>query len=699
MEYSIGIDLGTTFSAVAYIDENGKPAMIRNREGSTTTPSVIYFDNGEPVIGEEAKERQAFGETEVASFFKRSMGDEEFVEFFNDQTYTATELSAIMLKRLKEMAEDELMASVTEAVITVPAYFENKQREETIKAGRLAGLTVTAIINEPTAAALAYGIDKTKDQVIVVYDLGGGTFDVTVVEVSNKKIKVLATGGDHALGGKDWDDRIVSYAAELFEAEYGFDPLDSLDTMNDLLVKGEQVKKTLTAREKTTISVVSKGLKGTYEISRNWFEETTDDLLERTGSLTEQTLQEANLSWRHVSDVLLVGGSTRMPMVHRYVEDTIGKPPLKGVNPDEAVALGAAIKANLANVTTDNKPKVFSLAGKKEVVDVMSHSLGMVVVNEQKTKYVNSTILPKNEAIPITKKKAYQLKTVKNRKNSLEVFVTQGESIRPYECSIIGKYRVDEVDHYPDSVAELEVSYSYDANGVIHVEAKDRNTGNRLPVTREKTPNDLSWLYEAPKEEEIEVKANLSALIAIDLSGSMDGTPLQKAKQSAIEFINKMDSSSSSIGLVGFADKSALTEPITDDFYQLLDGVEKYSTLFEQAKLGYGNNAEPFTLARETLSNEEGKKFLVVLTDGYWAYQEQAIKKAKECHKEGIEIIAVGFGTADQHFLKEIATTSENALFTDLTELVSSFSKIAQEISKTKTDDKSNKTGLLRIFK
>src|SRR5699024_6979234 len=242
MGIKIGIDLGTTFSAVGYINDYGKPTVIMNKDGKPMIPSVIYFGDDHPIVGEEAKVRQTFGDVEVASFFKRSMGQESFSEYFNGKAYSSTELSALLLKYLKDLAEETLGEEITEAVITVPAYFENKQREETIQASRLAGLNVKTIINEPTAAALAYGINQTIDQNLIVYDLGGGTFDVTVVEISESEIKVLATGGDHSLGGKDWDDRIINYVVEQFYNKHGIDPLDNFETMNELMIQGEKAK-------------------------------------------------------------------------------------------------------------------------------------------------------------------------------------------------------------------------------------------------------------------------------------------------------------------------------------------------------------------------------------------------------------------------------------------------------------------------
>jgi len=268
MEAVIGIDLGTTFSAVSSVDEYGKPYILENSEGKKLTPSVIYFDtNGNILIGDEAKEMQGLGEESVAAFFKRNMGENTFSLNFNNRNYTAKDLSALLLEKLKKDAEEALGTYVSKAVITVPAYFNNLQREDTIEAGKKAGLEVLRIINEPTAAAIAYGLNKSSKQRVLVYDLGGGTFDVTIVDISDENISVIATGGDHMLGGKDWDDRIVNYINNLFDDEFGINPMDDAVSFNDMLVKAEKAKRGLSVRESVKIAVVHDGERGNYELT------------------------------------------------------------------------------------------------------------------------------------------------------------------------------------------------------------------------------------------------------------------------------------------------------------------------------------------------------------------------------------------------------------------------------------------------
>jgi len=403
MKYSLGIDLGTTFSSVATVDKTGRPKILSNSQGKSLTPSVIYFGGGESIVGDEAKEMQALGESEVASFFKRSMGDHHFFLNFGGRDYTPTDLSAILLRKLKNDAESDLGSSVNQAVITVPAYFNNFQREATIKAGEIAGLKVLRIINEPTAAALAYGISKNSSrQTALVYDLGGGTYDVTIVRITKSAIEVIGTDGDHELGGKDWDDRIATYLGECFRDDHGIDPLDDSITFNDLLVRCEDAKKQLSNRNKTRVSITYQGEREAYEITRSMFEEMTKDLMERTQILTEQVLSDARLKWKELSGVLLVGGSTRMPMVWDYVERMSGKKPISGVNVDEAVAIGAAVQAQIDSKTSSS---LFLLSATKKIQDVMSHSLGLIAVNEDNTKYINSIIIyNKNGVVNVSAK-------------------------------------------------------------------------------------------------------------------------------------------------------------------------------------------------------------------------------------------------------------------------------------------------------
>ena len=519
MAHIIGIDLGTTYSAVATIGSNGHPYILKNQNGGDLTPSVIYFDpDGTILVGTDAKDKLQEGEENIAMFFKRNMGNPDFRFYAGDKEYTATDLSAILLRKLKEDAEIALGETITEAVITVPAYFNDIQRTETIKAGKMAGLDVKRIINEPTAAAITYGISRDTVQKVLVYDLGGGTFDVTILEVTPDEIRVLATGGDHELGGKDWDDCILSYVVEQFKDEFGVDPSDELEVYNDLALQCENLKKRLTQRQSDSITVRYKGFSRKYDFSRQQFEELTSYLMNSTQAKAEEVLADAGLTWRDISGALLVGGSTRMPMVENWVRQMSGHEPVRGINVDQAVAFGAAVLAGqiqqkLFFIGGGSRPQ-FSIAGSKRIADVMSHSLGAVAVSEDGSKYVNSIIIGKNKAIPITAKRSFRHNTRANGKNEMEIYLTQGESTDVHNILVVSKYVLDGIQHIASGETIIEIEYSYDDNGVINVSGYQKEMGRTLNARKEPLPEDMDWLYERPKG----VASPMSVILAVDIS-------------------------------------------------------------------------------------------------------------------------------------------------------------------------------------
>ncbi|WP_234123100.1 Hsp70 family protein [Clostridium hydrogenum] len=676
MKYSLGIDLGTTFSVMSVIDEKGVPKVLKNSEGKTLTPSVIYFDEADIVVGDEAKEQQAMGDLNVAAFFKRNIGDEYFSLNFGEKYYSAEDLSTIMLKKLKKDAETELNTEIKDAVITVPAYFNNSQREATINAGKAAGFNVLSIINEPTAAAIAYGIKKDDEEKnLLVYDLGGGTFDVTLVHIDKESIKVLGTDGDHELGGKDWDDRIAVYLGEKFAEKFGINPLEDIEFYNDILVKAENAKKQLSAREKAEVTICCNEFKGKFEITRKIFESITGDLLERTRRLSEDVLQGAGISFADLSGVLPVGGSTRMPMVLNFVKEVSGKEVITGINVDEAVSIGAAIEAS-SQAKDQGKP-VFTLGSYKKTEDVMSHSLGMAAISKDGTKYINSIIIPKNKKIPCTEKRPYAIRTGRNRDNSLDVYMLQGESEDISNSSILGKYTFYDITHVRGKQAVIDIEYAYNKNGVVTVAAAERETGKVLPLRIEKCEENLSWLYETPKEEEETIHRNI--ILAIDLSGSMRGKPLEQAINAARNFISEIDIKNSSVGLVAFADKVESVCELKDNASEILEAIDN----LKQVKVGTSTTSEPFTKAQEMFKNADGDCFILVLTDGQWYGKTDVIGIAEECKKEGIEISAIGLGSAKKEFLDKIASCRENAILTEAINLKQSFSKIARVISES----------------
>lgn len=699
MGIRVGIDLGTTFSAVARIDpDTGKPIIIKNSFGSPITPSVLYFEkNGNILFGEDAKNMLSAGDTNAIAFFKRNMGNDMFsVEIFG-KAYTATDLSAILLKKLKEEAEQQIGEKIDAAVITVPAYFAHKERAATIEAGKRAGLEVIAIINEPTAAAFAYGLnEKKEEQTVLIYDLGGGTFDVTLARINQNEISIIGSDGDHELGGKDWDDCIARYIASEFLEKYGVDLSEDPEMVNSLLVIAENVKKQLTSMDIVSIPITYQGICGTVDITEETFESISQFLMGTTRDIIERLLNSVEMTWNQIDGVILIGGSTRMRMIYNYVYEMSGKPPLSGVNVDEAVALGAAIRANITEkgesvasiggIFGRKKSSDISIQGAKAFTDVTAHSLGMISISPDGEKYINSIIIKKNTKIPASNTRPFKFRT-RAKNNELEVYVLQGEYKRPLDNTIINKYVISEIErtNAPDSI--IEVTYEYTSNGVIEVSAVQKETNKKLPIRIEPVPEDMSWTDLSPKDNMSNRELpSVDVLLAIDLSGSMRGDPTRKAMKAMDDFVKQMDSDYTRIGIIAFADTTKVILKPTDDFEEVHNTISG----LESVSVGICNEAEPFTLAYQVLKgsflkHEGNIKYVVVLTDGCWEYPSAAIDAARKCHEAGIEVMALGFGSADYAFLKRIASTDEFATITDLSNLGGSFSKIAQAIGEGST--------------
>jgi len=671
IKHVAGIDLGTTNSVITIINKEGQPEPVLNKDKKTITPSVIYFDP-DPVVGDEAKEMQAIGENNIASFFKRNMGDNNYLLSFYGKDFTPIDLSALILKKLKGDAEHALQENITDVVITVPAYFNDIQRRNTIQAGEQAGLNVLRIINEPTAAALGYGVNKSnKPQTNLVYDLGGGTFDISIVRLSDNNIEVLATDGDHNLGGKDWDDRIAAYTAQQFEEQYGLNPLHDKDGYNDLLVRVENAKKSLSNRSKISVSIHFEGQKGTVDLTREKFEELTSDLMERTIYLTNQTLESCGLSWTDISGILLVGGSTRMPIIHTFAKEKLGIPPMTGVNVDEVVSRGAAIQASMDIQKNQN---LFVIA--PHVQDVMSHSMGVVAINEDHTQYVNSIIIPKNRKIPCVEQRPFQLKTHFQLENKLEVYMTQGESDLPLECTILGKYSFFDVPHAKNGMAILDISYAYDKNGMVQVSAIERNSNSTLPMKIEPVPDDISWLALPPQEDEV-IATHVSIYLCIDTSSSMYSGPIEEAKEAALQFVEKCDLTNMSIGITSFSCEAEVILSACQNAKK----IEK--AIYQLDAEGGTNMTDAIVITHEKLKSIEGPRFIVLLSDGSPNSRDTAEMAAKGCHNDNIDIITIGTGGADTNYLNKLASCDEANIFASSGDLIKTFSKIAQVLTET----------------
>ena len=493
---AVGIDLGTTFSVVAHIDPYGKPQIIPNAESERITPSVILYDAGSVIVGTLAKNNSVAEPERIVDFVKREIGKpkEQFHREFDGKIYSAEELSALIIKKLKADAEKYLKETVTDAVITVPAYFNDAERTATITAGQLAGLNVLQIINEPTAAALAYGLDKLdEDQTVFVFDLGGGTFDVTIMRIHGHKIQMLATNGDHRLGGKDWDDVIVNYVAEEFDRAHGENPLLDLQSYQDLQSRALSAKIQLSSRDRTTIVANHNGKSVKVELTRAEFEEKTRHLIEKCKTICEIVMQEAKMSWDQLDKVLLVGGMTRMPMVREMISQLSAAPLVDNVNPDEAVAIGAAVQAILSllheedvsgeKMLPDDTRQQFSSreGGLIQVTNITSHTLGVVLWDEANLEEYVFPMIRKMNAIPAVAKNSFG--TASANMQRVIVKIVEGESTVPQECTPLGICDVELPPFLPKG-SPVELTYQYNTNQVLEVGVTA--AGNQKKVTIER---------------------------------------------------------------------------------------------------------------------------------------------------------------------------------------------------------------------
>lgn len=677
----VGIDLGTTNSAIAYINEWGRPEVIPSPEGHHTTPSVVQFRaDGQVIVGEAAKQEIALEKENTAHFFKRDMGTTAVYEY-HGRLYTPAHLSAEVLKKLKADAEQHLGRPVERAVITVPAYFHDGPRIATSEAGRLAGLEVVQMINEPTAAAFAYGLKQTQqDEIVLVYDLGGGTFDVTLVRIAPDAIEVIGTDGNHNLGGKDWDDRLLQYLCAEFEQRHGIDPLADTYTFQELLLRAEDAKKSLSARASAIVPINCQGKMDRIEVTRERFDELTSDLLAQTEILMNKVLEETRYDYSRITGVLMVGGSTRMPACLELVRRATGKTPNTSINPDECVALGAAIQASEYSGKRKATGSGLALLKRDRVSDVMSHSLGMIAENKGRDRYINSVLIAKNNAIPSREMRPYKVRTRDGSDNKTSVFVTQGEGEDPANCSFVGKYEIRGIAHHPKGEAVLDISYEYDRSGVVTVSATERQSGRTLAVEKQPLPEDMSWVFGKPKEQV--VARHKTIYLAVDLSGSMSGKPLEDAKKAMRSFVTNSDLAHTSIGLISFSDSVSVDRQATQDGKKLRDAIDAW----EIGATGYGNDTHPFNDVLRLLKDGADLKFCVVLADGVWSCQPQAIEIARQCHQKGIQIIAIGFGSADQAFLSSIANSEQGALFVSQSDLTATFENIAQVLVESESE-------------
>ncbi len=589
----IGIDLGTTNSCVAVM-EGGKPIVIANTEGARTTPSVVAFTKtGERLVGEPAKRQAVTNADKTISSIKRHMGTDYKVAI-DDKKYSPQEISAMILQKLKADAENHLGEKVTEAVITVPAYFNDAQRQATKDAGRIAGLDVKRIINEPTAAALAYGLDNEKEQKIMVYDLGGGTFDVSIIEIGDGVIEVLATAGDNRLGGDDFDQKIVDYIVADFKANNGVDLSADKMALQRVKEAAEKAKKELSSATTTNINLpfISMNASGPLHLDMNLtrakFDELTHDLVERTAGPVQNALRDAGVSASELGKVLLVGGSTRVPAVQEKVKMLTGHEPSKTLNPDECVALGASIQGG----------KLAGDAGAGEILllDVTPLSLSIETMGGIATR-----LIERNTTIPTKKSQIFS--TAADNQTAVDINVVQGERQFARDNKSLGQFRLDGIPPARRGVPQIEVTFDIDANGIVNVSAKDLGTGKEQHITITAGSNMSDADIEKAVKEAAEFEAqDKKRKEAVDARNDADALVFQteKAMQEVGDKIDANDKAAVEADLASLKaviDRTANMEEINDaDLDALKSGKEKlmesaqklFAKVYEQSQGAQG---------------------------------------------------------------------------------------------------------------
>ncbi|MBO1678684.1 molecular chaperone DnaK [Bittarella massiliensis (ex Durand et al. 2017)] len=601
----IGIDLGTTNSCVAVM-EGGEPVVIANAEGARTTPSVVAFTkDGERMVGQVAKRQAITNPERTVMSIKRHMGSDYHVAI-DGKNYTPQEISAMILQKLKADAEAYLGTTVTEAVITVPAYFTDAQRQATKDAGRIAGLDVKRIINEPTAAALSYGVDKEDDQKVMVYDLGGGTFDVSIIEMGDGVQEVLATAGNNKLGGDDFDDRIINYLVSEFKKDSGIDLSSDKMAMQRLKEAAEKAKIELSGMAQASINLpfITADATGPKHLdmtlTRAKFNELTADLVEATMVPVRQALKDSGLSASDLHKVLMVGGSSRIPAVQEAVKNFIGKDPFKGINPDECVAIGAAIQGGV-------------LGGDVEgilLLDVTPLSLGIETMGGVSTK-----IIERNTTIPTKKSQIFS--TAADNQTSVEVHVLQGEREMAADNKTLGRFHLDGIAPAPRGVPQIEVTFDIDANGIVHVYAKDLGTGKEQNITITSSTNmskddidkavkDAEAFAEQDKKrrEEIDVKNSADQMVYQTEKSMADlGDKLQGEEKSALE--EKLTALKSAISGGNVDEMKQKTEELQKKFYEVSERVYKEAAAQQQAA-GGAPGADAGAAGAQSAPNDDG---------------------------------------------------------------------------------------------
>ena len=604
MAKTIGIDLGTTNSVVAVM-EGGKPTVIANAEGSRTTPSIVGFSKtGERLVGQLAKRQAIVNPDKTIASIKRHMGDNYKVNIYG-KDYTPQEISSMILRKLADDASNYLGEKVTSAVITVPAYFNDAQRQATKDAGKIAGLDVLRIVNEPTAAALAYGLEKEKAEKVLVFDLGGGTFDVSVLEIGDGVHEVLSTSGDTHLGGDDFDQKVMDWICEEFKKQEGIDLTGDKQAMQRVKEAAEKAKCELSSVFETNINLpfITADANGPKHLDLNLtrakFEELCYDLLERCKKPVEQAIQDAGISKSEINEVVLVGGSSRIPAVQKLVKDYTGKEPNQSVNPDEVVAVGAAVQAGV-------------LAG--EVKDIVLLDVTPLTLGIETLGGVMTPLVPRNTTIPVSKSQVFS--TAENNQTAVDIQVLQGERPMARDNKSLGMFRLEGIAPAMRGIPQIEVTFDIDANGIVNVSAKDKATNKEQKITITNSSNlseddidkmvkeaEANAAEDKKKKEEAEVKNNASSLIASadrimkDFEGKIDAADKSKLEEQKASLQKAIDENKSTDEL----------KKLSEELQQTMFGISQkaYEAVQKEGETAQSANSESASSESSSNNNDD----------------------------------------------------------------------------------------------
>lgn len=658
---AVGIDLGTTYSAIAHVNRHGVPEVLQNAEGDRITPSVILFDGSDISVGTYAKQAAVAFPDQVVEFVKRHMDDPDWRFKYRSEGYSPEQLSSFILAKLKHDAELRLGHRIEEAVITVPAYFGDLQRRATMRAGELAGLRVLKLLNEPTAAAFAYGLANTgKNMRCLVFDLGGGTFDVTIVDIEGNEINVQATNGDHRLGGKDWDDLLIRYAAGEFRRKHGVNPLENTAAYHDLKQKCVSAKLSLSKLPRVHLFYDYDGHIMRLEVTRDRFEDLSTGLLARAEALTKQVLEDARMRPQDIDTILLAGGSTRMPMVRELIRRIFGREPATDINPDECVALGAALTAALESARLSGERPPIDI----RTHDVTSHSLGMVVFRDSKLH--NSTIIKRNSRIPSEKTRDDYV-TTHDGQSSIDLWLVQGEKPNPLECNVLGHFEFYGIPPRPAGDSRLAVTYRYNANGIVEVEALDLSTGQTLAhrlAAGAVTLEDLA-----------SNRVPMHVALIMDCSGSMYGTNIREARKAAGSFVERTLGPMRQVAVVAFP--GGIQCKPTGDAAVISDAIRGLRPI------GSTPMHRGLAYAREALKGQAGiQRVYVVMTDGHPDDPEATMAEAYRIKRMGGRIVTIGVGRqVQQDFLEGLASGPKDYFYcSESVELEGAFINLATQL-------------------